>query len=73
MESDVGPSLDIITQSNWDLLSSRGKAALSRLILYDVSSGHHGQSHVYGEWPDVGVDDEEKIALAEQVSRCIVE
>ena len=67
-EVDIGPSLDVISQSNWDLLSDRGKAALSKLILYDMSSGHDGQKHVYANWPDVGVDDDEKRMLAEQVS-----
>lgn len=67
LEPDVGPALEVISQDNWDLLSDRGKAALSRLILYDMSSGHNGQKHVYGDWPDAGVDDAEKIALAEQV------
>lgn len=68
MQSDIGPALEVISQENWDLLSERGKAALSRLILYDMTSGHNGQRHVYGDWPEAGVDDEGKIALAEQVS-----
>ena len=66
-EVDIGPSLDVISQSNWDLLSDRGRAALSKLILYDMSSGHDGQQHVYANWPEVGVDDDEKRMLAEQV------
>ena len=66
-EVDIGPSLDVISQSNWDLLSDRGRAALSKLILYDMSSGHDGQKHVYADWPEVGVDDDEKRMLAEQV------
>ena len=68
IDIDIGPSLDVISTSNWELLSERGKAAISKLILYDMSSGHHGQKHVFGDWPEVGVDDEEKIMLAEQVS-----
>lgn len=67
METDVGPALEVISQHNWDLLSSRGKAALSKLILHDKSSGQNGQQHVYENWPDAGVDDEGKIQLAEQV------
>ena len=67
-EVDIGPSLDVISKSNWDLLSDRGRAALSKLILYDMSSGHDGQKHVYTDWPEVGVDDDEKRMLAEQVS-----
>mmetsp|Transcript_28099 Transcript_28099/g.59325 ORF Transcript_28099/g.59325 Transcript_28099/m.59325 type:complete len:714 (-) Transcript_28099:469-2610(-) len=66
--SDVGPALEVITQDNWDLLSDRGRAALSRLILYDFSSGHDGQKHVYADWPEAGVEDEEKKMLAEQLA-----
>jgi len=68
IESDVGPAMEVISQGNWDLLSDRGKAALSRLILYDMSSGNDGQKHVYGEWPEAGVQDEEKCMLAEQIA-----
>ncbi len=73
VEADVGPALEVISQDNWDLLSSRGKAALSRLILYDMSSGNDGQKHVYGDWPEAGVEDEEKRMLAEQVRRCCID
>mmetsp|Transcript_1188 Transcript_1188/g.2519 ORF Transcript_1188/g.2519 Transcript_1188/m.2519 type:complete len:727 (+) Transcript_1188:114-2294(+) len=68
VDIDIGPSLEVITQDNWDLISDRGKAALSRLILYDLSSGHHGQKHVYGDWPEAGVEDAEKRVLAEQIA-----
>jgi hypothetical protein len=66
LESDVGPSLGVVSAENWDLLSDRGKAALSRLILYDVANGH-AQKHVYGDWPEKGTEDEEKRGIAEQV------
>ena len=69
IESDIGPALEVLTQGNWDLLSDRAKAALSRLILYDMSSGNDGQRHVYAEWPEAGVEDEEKKKLGEQVRR----
>ena len=72
IDIDIGPSLDVISTSNWELLSDRGKAAISKLILYDMSSGHHGQKHVYGDWPEVGVDDEEKRMLAEQVRSALL-
>jgi len=68
IESDAGPALEVISQSNWDLLSDRGRAALTRLISYDVSSGHDGQRHVYGDWPEAGVDDEGKRMLGEQLA-----
>lgn len=71
VEADIGPALEVISQNNWDLLSDRGKAALSRLILYDMSNGNDGQKHVYGDWPEAGVEDEEKRMLAEQVRGCI--
>lgn len=57
---------EYISEENWALLSSRGKAALSKLICSDV--GINGQKHVYDEWPEAGTDDEGKIQLAEQVS-----
>ena len=65
---------DVVSPRNWDLLSARGRRALERLVSHDhsaSSSGRppHAQAHVYGDWPDVGVDDDGKIALAEQVSR----
>lgn len=66
IEPDIGPSLGVITAENWELLSERGKAALSRLILYDVSNGH-AQKHVYADWPEKGTDDDEKRGIAEQV------
>ena len=71
VEADIGPALEVISQDNWDLLSDRGKAALSRLILYDMSNGNDGQKHVYGDWPAAGVEDEEKRMLAEQVRSCV--
>lgn len=71
VEVDIGPALEVISQGNWDLLSDRGKAALSRLILYDMSSGNDGQKHVYGDWPEAGVEDDEKRMLAEQVCVCL--
>ena len=66
IEPDIGPSLGVITAENWELLSDRGKAALSRLILYDVANGH-AQKHVYADWPEKGTDDEEKRGIADQV------
>eukprot|EP00584_Thalassiosira_punctigera_P027924 CAMPEP_0172576630 /NCGR_PEP_ID=MMETSP1067-20121228/137818_1 /TAXON_ID=265564 ORGANISM="Thalassiosira punctigera, Strain Tpunct2005C2" /NCGR_SAMPLE_ID=MMETSP1067 /ASSEMBLY_ACC=CAM_ASM_000444 /LENGTH=750 /DNA_ID=CAMNT_0013369305 /DNA_START=706 /DNA_END=2958 /DNA_ORIENTATION=- len=68
VESDVGPALEVVSQSNWDLLSDRGRAALSRLILYDLSSGHNGQRHVYGDWPEAGAEDDGKRTLADQIA-----
>ncbi len=56
----------VISPSNWNLLSTRGKSALLRLIEHDLD--HQHQTHVYGNWPEVGIEDEEKRMLAEQVS-----
>ncbi|EED88709.1 hypothetical protein THAPSDRAFT_42326 [Thalassiosira pseudonana CCMP1335] len=33
-----------------------------------MASGGGGQKHVYGDWPEVGVEDEEKRMLAEQIA-----
>jgi hypothetical protein len=57
---------EVMSPANWELLSSRGKSALLRLIEHDLD--HQHQTHVYGNWPEVGVEDEEKRMLAEQVS-----
>ncbi len=67
--TDIGASAaaqKVISTSNWDLLSTRGKSALQRLIEHDLD--HQHQTHVYGNWPEVGIEDEEKRMLAEQVS-----
>jgi hypothetical protein len=65
----------VISPANWELLSPRGRSALLRLIKHDLD--HQHQTHVYGDWPEVGVEDEEKRLLAEQVSdkrkfRCVI-
>ena len=65
--SDEIDALQVISQDNWELLSERGAAALRRLILHDVVGGG-AQRHVYGDWPERGVEDEEKRGIAEQVS-----
>jgi len=59
---------DVISETNWGILSERGSAALKRLISFDVSSGGNSQQHVYADWPESGVDDEDKIQLAEQIA-----
>lgn len=64
--SDEIDALQVISQDNWELLSERGAAALRRLILHDVVGGG-AQRHVYGDWPERGVEDEEKRGIAEQV------
>lgn len=55
-----------ISQDNWDLLSKRGQISLANLIKGD--EGVEAQTHVYGNWPEKGSDDEGKIQLSEQVS-----
>jgi len=66
--SSAVEALEVISADNWNLLSDRGKEALSTLIEYDSSSGHNGQKHVYGDWPEAGVEDEEKKLLADQIA-----
>jgi hypothetical protein len=58
----------MISEENLDLLSKRGRDAILRLIEYD-SEGL--QKHVYGGWPEAGVEDEGKKRLGDQVSRQI--
>ena len=54
-----------VSSGNLELLSLRGRTALENLIAFDEKSG--AQAHVYGDWPEPGVDDEGKKNLAEQV------
>lgn len=55
-----------ISQDNWDLLSKRGQISLANLIKGD--EGVDAQTHVYGNWPEKGSDDEGKIQLSEQLA-----
>ena len=55
-----------VSDANLDLLSERGRKAVLSLVENDVNGS---QSHVYGDWPEVGTQDEDKIRLSEQVSR----
>ena len=63
----------VVSRENWELLSRRARSALSRLIRHDATPSSRGQQlHVYGDWPDVGVDDELKIRLGEQVKKTFI-
>lgn len=55
-----------ISQENWELLSARGRVALSKLIASD--DGINAQKHVYADWPEKGTEDDDKVKLVEQVS-----
>lgn len=55
-----------ISEDNWALLSQRGQAALSNLIKSDEDVS--AQTHVYGNWPEKGTDDEGKAKIAEQLA-----
>ena len=55
----------VVTADNWSLLSQRGQAALRSLVEGDDGIG--AQEHVYGDWPEAGVEDEGKIRLTEKV------
>ena len=57
--------LKYISMENWSLLSSRGKNALQNLMEND--EGYGAQEHVYANWPEVGVEDDGKVQLSEQV------
>ena len=56
---------DFVSKENLEVLSTRGKTALTNLIQGDID---RAQTHVYANWPPAGEDDEEKIKLCEQVS-----
>ena len=63
----------VVSRENWELLSRRARSALSRLIRHDATPSSRGQQlHVYGDWPGVGVDDELKIRLGEQVKETFI-
>jgi len=53
-----------VSEENLKALSERGRKAVMNLLEYDTEGS---QAHVYGSWPDAGVDDEGKKRLAEQV------
>ena len=54
----------VVSTENLAVLSERGREAILRLVENDTDGA---QKHVYGDWPDAGVDDEAKAKLAEQV------
>ena len=54
-----------VTSENLELLSERGRKVILSLIEHDVDGF---QKHVYGDWPESGIEDEGKKLLAEQVS-----
>lgn len=56
---------DIVSAENLAILSQRGRAALERLIEFDQDGA---QSHVYGNWPAPGNDDDGKQKLTEQLA-----
>ena len=53
-----------MSSANLDLLSERGRKAIISLTENDVNGS---QSHVYGDWPEPGIQDEDKQRLTEQV------
>lgn len=60
-----------VSRENLALLSERGRAAVERLVHWDATTssmnGAPSQTHVYGDWPLPGTDDDGKRQLAEQV------
>jgi len=54
-----------ITSENLELLSERGRNVILSLIEHDVDGA---QEHVYGDWPEAGVEDEGKKLLVEQLT-----
>ena len=66
MSASPVESATAVSSENLALLSERGQKALSSLIENDID-GH--QAHVYSDWPEAGTQDDDKLRLAEQVSR----
>jgi hypothetical protein len=64
VDSPAASTTDV-SSSNLALLSDRGRTAILRLIENDVDGA---QRHVYGDWPEAGIDDKGKVRLTEQVS-----
>jgi len=54
-----------VTPENLELLSERGRNAILSLIEHDVDGA---QEHVYGDWPEAGVEDDGKKLLVEQLA-----
>eukprot|EP00980_Cylindrotheca_fusiformis_P005582 scaffold1184_cov132-Cylindrotheca_fusiformis.AAC.3 len=59
------PSQSAVSDANLELLPTRGREAILSLIENDVNGS---QSHVYGDWPEAGVQDDDKIRLSEQLA-----
>jgi UDP-sugar pyrophosphorylase len=55
-----------VSAENLKLLSARGRAAIERLVEFDKDQQH--QTHVYSDWPDAGIEDDQKRKLAEQLA-----
>ena len=60
---------DTVTEANLSVLSDRGRLAVQNLVDFDEEGS---QTHVYGGWPEAGVEDEGKKQLADQVRFCLV-
>jgi len=68
--SRMSTSVDCVTakeisSDNLELLSERGRSAILSLIESDKEGF---QRHVYGNWPESGIEDEGKIHLGEQLA-----
>jgi len=57
-------STEASVSTNLEVLSDRGREAVQKLIDFDQDGS---QEHVYGGWPDVGTQDDDKRRLGEQV------
>jgi UDP-sugar pyrophosphorylase len=62
------PSQSVVSSANLDLLSERGRKTVLSLIENDVNGS---QIHVYGDWPEDGVQDDDKFRLSEQVRKLL--
>lgn len=64
VESTETTQQQVVSAENLNILSEQGREAVLRLVQNDPD-GH--QKHVYGDWPEAGVEDEGKKRLADQV------
>lgn len=56
-----------VSMENLAILSEKGRAALVKLIESDAHD--QVQTHIYADWPEVGVEDDGKKRLADQVRK----
>jgi hypothetical protein len=75
VSSSATTDFAVVTSENLALLSERGRKAIENLVQHDRkvdSDVSPAQMHVYGNWPQAGIEDEGKRRLAEQVRKWMI-